>query len=758
MFSRTCIDFIITNLPEARIDAVGVLYAVISDHYPIFMCVKKKRNAAVFCKIKGRTYKNYDKPLLQTLLTGDDWNNYYDHTDPEELWNILYGTINKHLNIMCPIKYIRLRKNSPPWITQEIVEAINDRNKFSKMAHQDPTIENLSTARTHRNRVNRLIVNSKTTYIKDTLNNNRDNQKKFWRILNETLLKGNNANPNVVFKQNDGTYTDEKASCEFMNTHLANVGVNLSSQFGTVMCNENYNTIYNHNHDDDDDVVFTNNDVLRVVKNIDVHKGSGIDFLPTFILKDCFEVLIDHLTYLFNQSMSLSVFPACWKLATITPIPKAGDCANVSNWRPISIIPLIGKMMEHLCVKLLSRYLEVNNILCTEQYGFRKNRSTSLAIFNYVKYIIDEMNRKKVVGCIYLDFARAFDSINHKRLILKLYDMGVTPKLCLWIENYLGNRQIRTKLNNSISSPKELVCGVPQGSIIGPTLFLCYINDLAITIRDVGTFISLYADDAVIYCSNNDLFLINNMLEQSLSVVHDWCMSNFININIQKIKYCIYGLRSTLNQNRVTQLRLGDQCISICHQYNYLGVHLDECLNIKSNYNSIFKKYSYKVFQFGKIKKFIDKKTRILVYKQTILPLVEYVSFMLYLNRKCEVDKLQRLQNRCLRMCLDIQHPRDMSVALLHKNARIDMLEVRRSYHLFKLMYNFVQVNKYKKDGVRITRTVNTYVFDTQIVHLSIYANSPYYVGVCHWNELPNDIRTIRDKHIFYRLLLAYLT
>ena len=344
--------------------------------------------------------------------------------------------------------------------------------------------------------------------------------------------------------------------------------------------------------------------------------------------------------------------------------------------------------MEKLCNSLLLNHLELNNILCDEQYGFRPKRSTNVAIFNFLNNIINEINNRKTVGAMYLDFSKAFDSINHKRLLDKLKDMGIPIKLLSWIMSYLKNRKIKTKLNNCISATSDLISGVPQGSVLGPTLFLCYINDLANMTKNLGLSISLYADDAVIYCGNHDNYFIENRLELALYHVIEWCNNNYININIDKTKFCIYGTRSNVSKFEPDTITANDRQIHRCKQYQYLGVILDECLSMKLNFNKVFKKFSYKIFQFAKTRKFLDNETRVLIYKQTVLPLTEYVSYVMSLNNKHDVDKLQKLQNRALRMCYNIQDPRDVTIIRLHEMACIDMLYKRRMMQLLAIFYD----------------------------------------------------------------------
>ena len=550
-FGKSCIDFIISNIDDAHIVACGTLNDVISDHLPVYMCVKRPRNNPEFTKIKGRTYKNYNKINFQNLIKVENWGAYYQLGDPSELWNYILKIVRRHLDIMCPLKYIRFRLDSPPWINQEVIELINDRSMCYKIAKSSGQVEDIRNARQARNRINRFIKSAKSNFIKETLNQHKNNPKKFWKILNGSLLKDSIDNSYTTFDKGDGNYTSTDDACEYINNHFASIGARLHNQFKDTVPMDLFNDVYNiQTVDDESD--FTVEDILSVVNNINVYKSSGIDYIPTFVLKDCFEVIVPQITYMFNQSLSLGIFPESWSTATITPIPKSGNRSFVNNWRPISIIPLIGKLLEKLCSKLVNSHLEINNILCDEQYGFRPKKSTSLAIFTYIKNITEELNKRKLVGSIYLDFAKAFDSINHLILLAKLENMGFSKKLVKWIQSYLGKRKIRTKLNNSFSTTQDLLCGVPQGSILGPTLFLCYINDLAITIKQARANISLFADDAVIYCSNYDHFFIKARLEHMLGEIKKWCNCNRINMNIDKTKYCLYGSRKMVNTFSVT--------------------------------------------------------------------------------------------------------------------------------------------------------------------------------------------------------------
>ena len=665
------------------------------------------------------------------------------------LWEIIVSKINRHLDIMCPIKNLKITNKKPFWLSHHIIELINDRNKLFKIAKSTPTEENLNTARSARNRVNKLINTSKQDFVKESLEINKSDPKKFWRIINNTLLKGGSSRAQTNLMSNEGITLSYKDSCTYMNDYLTDFGKTLTEQFlgNPINPSCDYFKIYNK-QPLDSTYTITEDDVLRAISDIETTKGSGIDFLPTFILKDAFKCIILQISYIMNQSLITGIFPDSWAIASVTPIPKTGNLSSVKNWRPISILPLPGKILEKICTRFLLEELRENEILCEEQFGFRAGLSTSHAIQKYVKYIIDGVNSKKVTATVYLDFARAFDSVNYEILLLKLRDMGISEILTNWISGYLSNRRMCTKYNDYTSDTKSLICGVPQGSVVGPILFLCYVNDITNVCFDASVKITLYADDTVIYSHSNDMLDLQHKIHRTLDNVSTWCVNNRINLNVKKTKPCCYGTRHLLNNCHI-KFQLNNTPLHSCKQYKYLGVILDETMKMESNFNYIFKRLSYKIFQFSKIRNYLDVNTRVLVYKQTIMPLAEYAGFMLNLNRKHDVEKLQKLQNRALRLCFNVPSPRDVSVNDLHNHANLALLGTRREIQLLGLMYDISKNPSYVLNSRANTRQARKIVFATEIVKYDIYRKSPYYVGCNLWNTLPAEIQMQQSRGNF---------
>ena len=745
-FGKSCIDLIFTNCEF--VCSSGVLDDVVSDHFPIYACIKKQREVHSFIKIQGRTYTNYHKESFQLLMQNDDWTGLYHEADPNIIWDLILNRMNSHLEVMCPKTYLKVNNNKPYWLTHHIIESINDRNTLFRRAKISGIQTDLQSARTARNRTNKLVNSSKEEFIKESLETNRNDPKKFWRIINNTIIKKPKSSDQTNILDSHGHSLSYEDSCYYMNEYLTSVGDDLRKQFANCPPPNQSSFEYYNRVKLDHTYIIQSADVIKILKDIDNSKGSGIEFIPTFIIKDAFECISHQVAYMMNQTLQTGVFPDKWAQASVIPIPKAGDPHMVKNWRPISILPLPGKILEKICTNYLMNDLKINNILSDYQFGFRSGLSTSHAVFHYIKCIIDGINNRGVTAAVYLDFARAFDSVDHEILLLKLYDMGVSKILIRWIQGYLRNRHIVTKFNGFISPPSKVTCGVPQGSVIGPILFLCFINDITHAAHENGIKISLYADDAVVYITSNDQTTMQVQLQAAVTDVDKWCSLNRINLNVSKTKMCCYGTRHHL-ENFEIKLKLNDCELGKCKQYTYLGVILDETMNLASNFNATFKKFSYKIFQFSKIRKYLPPDVRVLVYKQTVLPMVEYISYLLYINRKHDVDKLQKLQNRALRLCFDIIDPMSVSVCQLHTQAQIGMLEPRRDVQLLGLLYDMRSDTRYLRDTIINTRLADRIVFSVDRVNYEIYRRSPYYVGHKLWNNLDMDVQMSRTKSLF---------
>ena len=491
--------------------------------------------------------------------------------------------------------------------------------------------------------------------------------------------------------------------------------------------------------------------VIKHVKEISVFKSSGISDLGSRLLKDVFLRVPGLLLYIFNRVISTSAFTDSWKIATVIPLPKVDNPKSPSELRPISLLPIIGKIMEKIIHNQLKSYLELQNLLISQQHGFRTNHSTQSACAKFIDDIMLHLDRGERTVAVFLDIKKAFDTINHQILIKKVQNLQIGYNTTTLLANYLNNRKQCVLYNNIYSDELSLSTGVPQGSTLGPPLFLIYINDLP----DVLSYSNclLFADDTVLYLGKKEKGLVYPEIQLDLDAVHAWCNNNPITLNQAKTEYIYFSYRKTPDVPDVP-LKLGDQDITKTYSYKYLGTEIDSKLNCSAQYNNIIKKLSAKKSTFSKIRYLLTTEPAISLYKACIQPLFDYNDFYYWLLSQKLCKKLQSMQYRFLRIVfMGSNYTRN----LMLEKVGVETLVTRRKIHMAGLMYKRAQDPGYLDERQLPTRQFDKKVLKIPDVDLTKTFKCPLYLGSTLWNALPRNIQEANTYKKFKYLYKQYL-
>ena len=419
--TKSLIDLAITN--SKFVSNSGTLNYFMSDHQPIYIVHKKGRDARQSVKFDGRSYRAYDKDEFSKLLSEANWGEYYCITDPGKAWTFILNNITSILDKMCPMRLFHIKNYRPAWVTNELIEQIKDRDYFYKKAKSTGDSDAWNIAKYLRNVTNTNIRKAKREFILDELETHANDCKKFWKVIRTVIPSDKQQTRQDILLKNNGSKISKDEVAGYINDYFINVG----SVGVPKSTNNSNNTESGETGGDDvtDGIAHEGDDcpklnkfgeicrvnVSRVVKDINISKSSGLNNVSSFIIKEAFLAIIPEITHMFNLSLGQSVFPAEWKKATIVPIPKSGDLTLVKNYRPISLLPLPGKILEKLVHSQLSDHIESNSLLTDVQHGFRKGHSTVHSVAQFTNYI----NIKSDVGlptlATYLDFRKAFDCV-----------------------------------------------------------------------------------------------------------------------------------------------------------------------------------------------------------------------------------------------------------------------------------------------------------------------------------------------------------
>ena len=668
-------------------------------------------------------------------------------------------------------KYMPLRKLSnkekkslqKPWITPGIRKSIAVRDKLLRKSTRDKSEETYDKYKFYRNLITRLKKQSFNNYYKDKFNQNSKDRKKAWETVNEITnhkirkkteirsMKGKNGE--------DLRDTSDIANC--LNDHFNSIGRKMASEIEEV----NGNTVQNGIEPPENSIyLFKTNfdEIIKLIQGLKPNKAPGIDGISNYIIKVSAIIVAPTLIELYNCCMNIGSFPDMLKTTCIIPLHKGGDQRDPSNYRPISLLPQFGKLFEKVIKKRFIKFFDKYNLITPHQFGFRKKYSTELAVTDIHDMLLKNVDEKKVSCTIFLDLAKAFDSVDHKILLNKLERHGIRGRALSLMSSYLSNRQHLVKIQNSDSTFLTLETGVPQGSVLGPLLFLIFINDLP---HNTNFTVKLFADDTSLSLDSDNYYDLQKNVNNEILKVYQWLCKNKLTLNIKKSKFMIVSnKRSPADLN--FQVKVKNINLEKCSSYKYLGVHIDENLKWKTHIDYICEKVSKVCGMFAKLRHCIDFDMLKIVYHALVASHLQYCN-LAWGNADEEVLKpLQVLQNRIIRImtfapfsCHNVKHLYD----------DLELLDLHQTHKLSKAKFVYKH-----KNGI-LPNICNKYfniVENENGRNLRSLANSRYrqvwgrttrslkrmqYDGVKIWNSIPDSIRNVKSLGNFSQIYKIHL-
>ena len=736
---NSCLDLFITNSND--IDRVGVCDINLSDHQMIMLTRKKVQQIKKKSEFVGRSYRNYNRDDFQNSIINENWENFENSNTVDGKWEQIERIIRKTIDEMCtcPLKTFKIKQVKEPWISNRLIELIKDKDSALKRAKKKKDPQLWNEAKHQRNNCIKRLRTARADFIKENLDNDIGNQKKFWKNIQKVFLNKKGSKNNTIFKlkdKNNNNVIKEENAATFINDFFINIGPNLAKKCSNVW---NFDGIPCQNKIEN--ITTDAEEISKLCDGININKSSSIPHLSSEILRDAFKIIPDKIAILFNLSFGNADIPTSWKTAKVTPLQKPGKRDDVSNLRPVSHLPLPSKLIEKIVHNRIYSHCENNNILDDRQGGFRPNHSTCHTTAMFINDIYTAMNTNETLLAVYIDAMKAFDTVNHNILLQKAKHYGIDGNLLAWLENYLSERYQCTVANDMCSDLKLITCGVPQGSVCGPLLFLLYINDVSCVMKNCK--VSLYADDTVLYTSNENLDLSVINLQEDLDNLTAWCNRNKLTINSKKTKYCVYGLRSAIKKSKTKDISLSlnaDILDRVC-SYKYLGFILDDHLTFNKHLSELFKHLSHKLYLLSKIRKYLTREASIMVFKTMILSIIEYGD-TLYAGTNYEnLRKLDRFFYRGLRICIGNHIALDEQDLCTECN--IASLENRRKSHLLIFMHKQKEIDSMLSKPARMTRLHTAPVFWCYKPNNEKVRKNVIYRGAINWNAQSANVRNL---------------
>ena len=615
----------------------------------------------------------------------------------------------------------------------------------------------------YHNRLTSVIRAAKKNYFAQKLDHNKASLKNIWREINSILGKNKRADLPCEFTNGEETLRDPPEIANSFNTHFSNIGASLANNIPST--NSHY-TDFLHNPNSFSFFLTPTNflEVIKISNDLKSSSSCGFDGINSSVIKSVISFISRPLAYIFNLTFTTGSFPSNLKVAKVIPVFKNGDKHNISNYRPISILPCFSKILERLFYNRLNTFISRFHLLSDSQFGFRAKHSTDMALIQFVDKVSTALNNKLSTVGVFVDLSKAFDTIDHSILLDKLNFYGIRGVALKWLSSYLDNGQQFTSFKNHKSPWQEIHHGVPQGSILGPLLFLLYINDLHSSSSLLS--FTLFADDTTIAFSDSNPAKSLNIMNAELLKVSSWFKANKLSLNEHKTKFMLFSKSSHLSED-IPILRIDNNPILQVHSTNFLGVIIDDQLSWSEHISSITKTISRNTGVMSRLRAFLPPKSLVLLYNTLILPYLNYCNIIWAQVSKNKLHSLLTTQKRAIRICT-LSHPREHTAPLfaqLHSLALADINKLHTGIFMYKFTHNLLPTS-FRSFFTFVRDTYGYSTISHNKSHLYVpFTRSSFHVktlrffGPRLWNGLSQSIRSQssvgRFKRAYKRALLS---
>ena len=675
--------------------------------------------------------------------TRADWDGFRDHLRDIPWDNIFergvhYAAtefsewVRLGMDVYVPHRKFQVRPHSSPWFTPACAAAIAHRNHYYNLYHRNNSDESKTLFRQASNRCKRVIEHAKLQYTertRDQITSQKIGTRDFWRIANSVLKRDKSSIPPLFNGPEVLTSASDKA--ELLAEQFAKNST-LSDKDSTLPhFQKRTNVSFS-------EVRVTPRLVAEAISQLEIGKASGPDEIPVVVLKNCAPELSFILSHIFNMCLQESVFPECWKVSSVVPVFKnSGDQSDPKNYRPISLLSVVSKLFERLINNRLVQHLEATNLFTDFQYGFRSARSTADLLTVITERIYRSLDNNGGAQAVALDISKAFDKVWHAGLLHKLASYGVAGKAHGIISSFLKGRKMNVVLDGKSSGEFSINAGVPQGSILGPTLFLLYINDLP---DDLISKIAIYADDTTLYgtCSNaSNLWSHLEMtaeLEADLANVVEWGEKWLVSFNPRKTQ-CVSFTRSknwaNIDVNMQRTILEGKDSLKL------LGLSFSSTLGWGPYIESVAKATSRKIGALIRSKSYLTPEVVLYLYKSTIRPCMEYCCHVWGGAPKRYLDLLDKLQRR---ICYHIGPALSSSLQPLAHRRNVASLSLFYRYYFERCSNELSKLVPKPFGSARPTRhsdRQHAFVVELPNFKKEFYRNSFFPRTASLWNSLP---------------------